>query len=117
MHDFWEDALKSIGFNLWAGVAGFFGGLLALMFDPRRKSTWHSVANVAAGAVAAGYSSDLLNSLIGLKVSLSAGMGFAIGLFGMALADKIIDYIAESKLEDIIERLDVFGRFFKNRKK
>lgn len=117
MHEFWENALKGIGFNLWAAVAGFFGALLALLFNPARKGTWHSVANVLAGAVAAGYSSDLINSLLGLKVSLSSGMGFAIGLFGMALADKLIDYIVENKLETIVGKLNVFGRFFKNNKK
>jgi peptidoglycan/LPS O-acetylase OafA/YrhL len=117
MNEYWDEQLTRIGFNITAALAGFFGGLLALLFDPRNRGPWHSAANVAAGVIAAGSSTDLVTTLSGLGPKYAGGIGFAIGLFGMAIVDKVIDYIAENKLDKIVDIFNPFRKFFNNKNK
>lgn len=119
MQELWEKELAEAGFNIWAAIAGFIGSLFAIFFHPHPRSRWHSAGNVIAGAVAAGYSAELVSEVAGLPVSMSSGIGFGIGLFGMAIADKLIDFIADSKFQDIIDVFNPLKRLFNkfNKKK
>lgn len=117
MNEYWNEQLTEIGFNISAALAGLFGGLLAMLYDPRGRKIWHSAANVIAGAIAAGYSTDLIGTITGFGPKYAGGIGFAVGLFGMAIVDKVIDYIAENKLEDILELINPFKKFFNNKNK
>jgi hypothetical protein len=117
MNEYWDEKLAELGFNITAALAGFFGGLLAVLYDPRGRKGWHCVANVIAGGIAAGYSTDLIGTLLGLSAKYAGGIGFTVGLFGMAIVDKTIDYIAEHELEDLLELINPLKRFFKNKDK
>lgn len=112
MQELWEKELAEAGFNIWAAIAGFIGSLFAIFFHPHPRSKWHSAGNVIAGAVAAGYSAELITKLSNLPVIMSSGIGFGIGLFGMALADKFIDFIADSKFQDIIDGFNPLRKLF-----
>ena len=111
------DALADSGFKVAPAIAGFFGGIVSAWMENSDKKWWHKLANICAGSVAAGYASELIAHIVHLPVSYAGGIGFAVGLFGMKIADKIIDFIIDHDLKQILDVVFPIRKFFKNNNK
>jgi len=121
MEDFFgskiAEALAKSGFKTAPAIAGFFGGVLSVWFGRRHKKWWHELINVLSGLIAAGYGSDIVLHAFSLPGHLIGSVGFGIGLFGMRIVDKFIDFIIDNSFQDILDLLIPIRNFFKNRKK
>jgi hypothetical protein len=121
MHDLWDSkfaqALTDSGFNIGAAIAGFLGGLIAAYIEPRDKKWWHKAANWVAGGITAGFATDLILHIANLPAKLIGGVAFTVGLFGMAVVNKIISFILVNDLGKILDTLIPVRRFLNNRKK
>lgn len=111
-----------MGFKIVPAIASFFGGLVSLYLMPAddKKSPMHRVVGLIAGMVTTGYTTGLLLHIFKLEPSFASSIGFCIGLFGLVIADKFIDFLVESKFQEIISALPFVERIlniFKNKKK
>ena len=113
---------EKLGFKIVPAIASFFGGLVSIYLMPTgyKKTFVHIMANLIAGMVTTGYTTGLLLHIFNLNASFAASIGFCMGLFGLVIADKFIDFLVESKFQEIISALPFVERIFnifKNKKK
>lgn len=110
---FWE-FLDKVGFSIAPALASIFGGIISSYLDDKDETWIEAGIKIAAGALVAGYSTGLILQLTALDAKYAAGMGFAIGLFGMRIAKKITIYLEDHSLQDIINdisKLIPFGKW------
>ena len=112
----WE-FLDKVGFRLAPAVAAIFGGIVSSYLDDKEERWYESGIKIITGALVAGYSTDLILELSALGPKYAAGMGFAIGLFGMRIAKKLTVYLEDHSLQDIISDLSKLLPFSRWRKK
>ena len=90
------------GVDIKTGVAGLCGGFLALLVM-RELSVKQAFISIAGGGFAAMYSTNLIMHLLNIPTEFAGGMGFAIGVFGLALIGKILMIINSFTIEDMKE--------------
>ena len=82
----------------FVGAAGSF---VALRFAPG-VSWWERLSNVVAGSLCAGFAAPaVMPALVMCSHSISAGVSFGVGMFGLSLAAAILQGIRETKLAEI----------------
>jgi hypothetical protein len=80
------------GFKVATAVAGFLGAVVSLEYVTD-LSRWRKGIAILGGAAAASYGAPLLLHFMGLPVSLEAGVGFFLGLFGMSIAGAVFRFL------------------------
>ena len=79
-----NDWLAVLGFKTTTLLGGLIGALFSLKFAPG-SGTGQKAINVIGGMFTATYVAPLLRQEFGLPSSFEAGVGFLIGLCGMAV--------------------------------
>ena len=90
-----DDFLSSLSFHLKdlvaPGMAGGIGNVLLL----REHRPWEIIRGIALGTLAAYYFSPVVSSMLGWPLGTS---GFAVGLAGAALCQRILDWAGGTEL-------------------
>ena len=92
--------LNEYGIDLKTGIAGLCGGLFALLVM-KDLSVKQAIAAIIGGFLAASYCTKLIMHLLSVPTEFEGGMGFAVGVFGMAIIGKILIAINSLTIEDI----------------
>lgn len=100
MEDFLK-GLDSLGLNLGAAIAGAAGGLVAFIGGP--GPWWKILPAIIAGALIAGYTSDMVSEAAGISPGMAASVGFILGLFGKKIVEKITDIVNKLSIADILK--------------
>ena len=90
------------GVDAKTGIAGLCGGFLALLVM-RELSVKQAFISITGGGFAAMYSTNLVMHLLSIPTEFAGGMGFAIGIFGLALIGKVLMVINSLTIEDMKE--------------
>lgn len=89
-----------LGVDVKTGVAGLFGGLFALLVM-RELSAKQAFVSVAGGFFTATYCTNLMIHIMDIPRDFAGGVGFAIGLFGMAVVGKLLVIIQTLTFDDL----------------
>lgn len=102
-YDFLDATAKVLGVKREAIVSGGVGSAAALRWLPGLTIA-EKVCNVTIGWLIAMYGTEIVLKFanIGVEKGVVAGVGFGIGLFGMALAAAVFRGIAETKLGEVV---------------
>lgn len=92
--------LHEYGIDLKTGIAGLCGGLFALLVI-KDLNAKQSVAAIIGGFLMASYCTKLIMHLMSVPVEFEGGMGFAVGVFGMAIIGKVLIAINSLTIDDI----------------
>ena len=97
-----EAYLALMGFSLAAAKAGAIGGAWGTLAvnEPASARKW--AINIVAGFFCAGFASNGIAHLMLLPARFAPALGFAIGIFGMAIASKTIEIIKLLNLEQLL---------------
>lgn len=92
--------LHEYGIDLKTGIAGLCGGLFALLVV-KDLSIKQKLAALIGGLLMASYCTRLIMHLLSVPTGFEGGMGFAVGVFGMAIIGKVLVAINALTVEDI----------------
>ena len=90
------------GIDPKTGIAGLFGGFFALLVM-RDLTAKQAFVSIVGGLIAATYCTNLVVHLLGIPSDFAGGVGFAIGVFGLAAVGKLMMIINSLTLEDFKE--------------
>ena len=88
-----------LGVDVKTGVAGLCGGFFALLVM-RELTAKQAFVSITGGFVAATYCTNLVMHLLSIPHEFAGGVGFAIGVFGLAIIGKVLMIINNLTLED-----------------
>ena len=91
-----------LGVDVKTGVAGLCGGFFALLVM-RELTAKQAFVSITGGFVAATYCTNLVMHLLIIPHEFAGGVGFAIGVFGLAIIGKVLMIIQSLTLEDFKE--------------
>ena len=91
-----------LGVDVKTGVAGLCGGFFALLVM-RELTAKQAFVSITGGFVAATYCTNLVMHLLSIPHEFAGGVGFAIGVFGLAIIGKVLMIIQSLTLEDFKE--------------
>ena len=94
--------LSEYGVDLKTGIAGFCGGLFALLVV-KDLTVKQKIASLIGGLLAASYCTKLIMHLLSVPAEFTGGMGFAVGVFGMAIIGKVLIAINSLTINDMKE--------------
>ena len=78
-----------LGVDVKTGVAGLCGGFFALLVM-RELTAKQAFVSITGGFVAATYCTNLVMHLLSIPSEFAGGVGFAIGVFGLAIIGKVL---------------------------
>jgi len=87
-----SDWLGIIGLKYTSLIGGLAGALVSLKFVPGVR-LWQRVLNVIGGMLVAAFLTPLVQEFFALKDSISSGVAFLIGMYGMYIADAVFEQI------------------------
>ena len=90
------------GVDVKTGVAGLCGGFFALLVM-RELTAKQALVSITGGFFAATYCTNLVMHLLSIPHEFAGGVGFAIGVFGLAIIGKVLMIIQSLTLEDFKE--------------
>ena len=88
-----------LGVDIKTGVAGLCGGFFALLVM-RELTAKQAFVSITGGFFAATYCTNLLMHLLSIPTEFAGGVGFAIGVFGLAIIGKVLMIINNLTLDD-----------------
>ena len=91
-----------LGVDVKTGVAGLCGGFFALLVM-RELTAKQAFVSITGGFFAATYCTNLVMHLLSIPSEFAGGVGFAIGVFGLAIIGKVLMIIQSLTLEDFKE--------------
>ena len=91
-----------LGVDIKTGFAGLCGGFFALLVM-RELTAKQAFVSITGGFVAATYCTNLVMHLLSIPHEFAGGVGFAIGVFGLAIIGKVLMIIQSLTLEDFKE--------------
>ena len=91
-----------LGVDIKTGFAGLCGGFFALLVM-RELSAKQAFVSITGGFFAATYCTNLVMHLLSIPSEFAGGVGFAIGVFGLAIIGKVLMIIQSLTLEDFKE--------------
>ena len=91
-----------LGVDVKTGVAGLCGGFFALLVM-RELTAKQAFVSITGGFFAATYCTNLVMHLLSIPNEFAGGVGFAIGVFGLAIIGKVLMIIQSLTLEDFKE--------------
>lgn len=94
--------LDDFGVDIKTGVAGLCGGFFALLVM-RDLNVKQAFISIIGGFVAATYCTSLVMHLLNIPHEFAGGVGFAIGVFGLAIIGKVLMLINSLTMDDIKE--------------
>lgn len=95
----WDTVVQAAA-KLWPGLAG---ALVALRWLPVDSTRWDRFFAAIGGFVAAANLGPAISDIVGISSQrVEAGIVFAVGLFGMALAGEVIRALKEVQLGTIV---------------
>ena len=90
------------GVDVKTGVAGLCGGFFALLVM-RELTAKQAFVSITGGFFAATYCTNLVMHLLSIPHEFAGGVGFAIGVFGLAIIGKVLMIIQSLTLDDFKE--------------
>lgn len=94
----WDTVLQAAA-KLWPGLAG---ALVALRWLPVDSTRWDRFFAAIGGFVAAANLGPAISDIVGISSQrVEAGIVFATGLFGMAVAGEILATLKQLQLAEI----------------
>ena len=91
-----------LGVDIKTGFAGLCGGFFALLVM-RELTAKQAFVSITGGFFAATYCTNLVMHLLSIPSEFAGGVGFAIGVFGLAIIGKVLMIINSLTLEDFKE--------------
>ena len=91
-----------LGVDIKTGFAGLCGGFFALLVM-RELTAKQAFVSITGGFFAATYCTNLVMHLLSIPHEFAGGVGFAIGVFGLAIIGKLLMIIQSLTLEDFKE--------------
>ena len=91
-----------LGVDIKTGFAGLCGGFFALLVM-RELTAKQAFVSITGGFVAATYCTTLVMHLLSIPHEFAGGVGFAIGVFGLAIIGKVLMIIQSLTIEDFKE--------------
>ena len=91
-----------LGVDIKTGFAGLCGGFFALLVM-RELTAKQAFVSITGGFFAATYCTNLVMHLLSIPHEFAGGVGFAIGVFGLAIIGKVLMIINSLTLEDFKE--------------
>lgn len=91
-----------LGVDIKTGFAGLCGGFFALLVM-RELTAKQAFVSITSGFVAATYCTNLVMHLLSIPHEFAGGVGFAIGVFGLAIIGKVLMIIQSLTLDDFKE--------------
>ena len=91
-----------LGVDIKTGFAGLCGGFFALLVM-RELTAKQAFVSITGGFFAATYCTNLVMHLLSIPSEFAGGVGFAIGVFGLAIIGKVLMIIQSLTLEDFKE--------------
>ena len=91
-----------LGVDVPTGFAGLCGGFFALLVM-RELSAKQAFVSITGGFMAATSCTNLVMHLLNIPHEFAGGVGFAIGVFGLAIIGKVLMIIQSLTLEDFKE--------------
>ena len=88
-----------LGVDIKTGVAGLCGGFFALLVM-RDLTAKQAFVSIVGGLIAATYCTNLVVHLLGIPADFAGGVGFAIGVFGLAVVGKLMMIIQSFTIDD-----------------
>ena len=82
--------LNDLGIDAKAGVAGLIGGFFAWVTMMKQLDPKQAFISITGGFAIATYCTELVMYFLNIPEQYKAGMGFAIGLFGLAIVGKVL---------------------------
>lgn len=105
---FWDTAVTAFA-KLWPGLAG---AVVALRWLPVETTRLDRFVAALGGFAAAANLGPALAEVVGVSsVRVEAGIVFAVGLFGMAIAGEVITAVKDVQAAGIIR--DLIRKFFR----
>ena len=95
--------LNDLGIDAKTGLAGLIGGFFAWVTMMKQLNPKQAFISITGGFAIATYCTELVMYFLNIPEQYKAGMGFAIGLFGLAIVGKIlvlIDGISAKDFKD-----------------
>ena len=100
---FYGEFMDDWGIDIKTGAAGLCGGFFALLVM-RDLSIKQALASIIGGFLAALYCTNWLMHIINIPHEFAGGVGFAVGVFGLAVVGKalvLIQSLTVSELKDL----------------
>ena len=95
-------SFDDLGVDIKTSVAGLCGGFFALLVM-RDLTAKQAFISIVGGLIAATYCTNLVMHLLSIPNEFAGGVGFAIGVFGLAIIGKVLMIIQSLTLEDFKE--------------
>lgn len=92
-------SFDDLGVDIKTSVAGLCGGFFALLVM-RDLTAKQAFISIVGGLIAATYCTNLVMHLLSIPNEFAGGVGFAIGVFGLAIIGKVLMIINNLTLDD-----------------
>ena len=92
-------SFDDLGVDIKTSVAGLCGGFFALLVM-RDLTAKQAFISIVGGLIAATYCTNLVMHLLSIPAEFAGGVGFAIGVFGLAIIGKVLMIINNLTLDD-----------------
>jgi hypothetical protein len=95
------ESISNAGINLRTLLAGLIGSIVAVQWSSSKYTIGRRLMLYATGCITSYYMTPIVMNHMNIIPEVEPSIGFMLGLFGMRLYNKIVDYLKRTDLEDL----------------
>jgi hypothetical protein len=95
------ESISNAGVNLRTLLAGLIGSIVAVQWGGNRYTLGRRLMLYITGCFASYYMTPIVMNHMNIIPEVEPSIGFMLGLFGMRLYNKVVEYLKNTDLEDL----------------